>query len=98
MNIPRQVKYSASEQLQAMASQWADNKAITIIGCVGINKAAEIRKEIEAQIKAEGYRLPRSSIVPMRYVIDYFNIDINYLKKLAKLEQEKSPVNEAKIE
>ena len=82
--------YSASEQLQAMASQWADNKTITIIGGVGMNRAAEIRKEIEAQIKAEGYRLTRSSIVPMRYVIDYFNIDINYLKRLAELEQEKN--------
>ena len=39
--------YSASEQLQAMASQWADNKTITIIGGVGMNRAAEIRKEIE---------------------------------------------------
>ena len=82
--------YSASEQLQAMASQWADNKTITIIGGVGMNRAAEIRKEIEAQIKAEGYRLPRNAIVPMRYVIDYFNIDINYLKRLAELEQEKN--------
>lgn len=79
--------YSASEQLQAMTSQWADNNAIMIIGGVGLNKAAEIRKEIESQIKAEGYRLPRSSIVPMKYVVDYFKIDVKYLKKLANLER-----------
>lgn len=79
--------YSASEQLQAMTSQWADNKAIKVIGGVGLNKAAEIRKKIEEQIKADGYKLPKSSIVPMRYVIDYFNIDINYLKRLANLER-----------
>lgn len=80
-------KSKASEQLQAMASQWADTNTICIIGSIGKNKAIEIRQEIEEQIKAEGYRLPRQKIVPMRYVIDYFNIDINYLKKLAKLEE-----------
>lgn len=79
--------YSASEQLEAMASQWADNKAIMIIGGVGLNKASDIRREIEKKIKEDGYNLPRNAIVPMRYVINYFNIDINYLKKLASLEK-----------
>ena len=79
--------YSASEQLQAMTSQWANNKSIMIIGGVGLNKATDIRKEIENQIKEDGYRLPRNAVVPMKYVIDYFNIDIGYLKKLAKLER-----------
>ncbi len=86
--MPKRKYYKASDQLKAMTSQWADNKAITIIGGVGLNKAGEIRKEIEEQIKKEGYRLPRNAIVPMRYVIDYFNIDIGYLKKLARLEEE----------
>lgn len=79
--------YSASEQLQAMANQWANNRSIMIIGGVGLNKATDIRKEIENQIKEDGYRLPRNAVVPMKYVIDYFNIDIGYLKKLAKLER-----------
>lgn len=79
--------YSASEQLEAMTSQWADNKSIKIIGGVGNNMAGKIRQEIEEQIKKEGYRLPRSAVVPMKYVIDYFKIDINYLKKLASLER-----------
>lgn len=79
--------YSASEQLKAMASQWADNKAIMIIGGIGLNKASDIRREIEKKIKEDGYNLPRNAIVPMRYVINYFNIDINYLKKLASLER-----------
>ncbi|MBO8461788.1 MAG: hypothetical protein IAA85_03600 [Firmicutes bacterium] len=79
--------YSASEQLEAMTSQWADNKTIMIIGGVGLNKAVDIRKEIEQKIKEDGYNLPRNAIVPMKYVIDYFKIDINYLKKLASLER-----------
>lgn len=79
-------KYTASEQLNAMANQWADNKAICIIGGIGINKAINIRKDIEKKIKEDGYELPKPAIVPMKYVIDYFRIDINYLKRLAKLE------------
>lgn len=80
--------YSASEQLRAMSSQWADNRTIMIIGGVGISKAAVIRKRIEEKIKDDGLNLPRQAIVPTKYVIDYFNIDINYLKRLAKLERE----------
>ena len=80
--------YSASEQLRAMSSQWADNRTIMIIGGVGMSKAVVIRKRIEEKIKDDGLNLPRQAIVPMKYVIDYFNIDINYLKRLAKLERE----------
>lgn len=79
--------YSASEQLQAMSNQWADNNTICIIGGIGVSKAIEIKKSIQEQIKKEGYNLPRQAVVPMKYVIDYFNIDINYLKRLAKLER-----------
>lgn len=86
--------YSASEQLKAMTSQWANNRSIMIIGGVGLNKATDIRKEIENQIKEDGYRLPRNAVVPMKYVIDYFNIDIGYLKKLAKLERGDENVKE----
>ena len=52
-----------------------------------MNKAVTIRKKIEEKIKDDGLNLPRQAIVPMKYVIDYFNIDINYLKRLAKLER-----------
>ena len=65
-------KYTASEQLQAMTSQWADNKAIRIIGGIGLNKAIDVRKEIEHQVKNDGYRLPKHAVVPMEYVINYF--------------------------
>lgn len=80
-------KYTASQQLNAMATQWADLKTICIIGGIGMNKALEIKKAIVEQIENDGYRVPRQSVVPMRYVIDYFGIDINYLKRLAKLER-----------
>lgn len=80
-------KYKASEQLEAMASQWATNDDIRIIGGVGINRAIQIRKEIEELVKSDGYRLPTYAVVPMEYVINYFHININYLRKLARLER-----------
>ena len=64
-----------------------DNKAIKVIGGIGINKAIDVRKEIEHQVKNDGYRLPKQAVVPMEYVINYFHININYLKKLAKIER-----------
>ena len=85
--MAKYLKHKASEQLLAMTDQWADTNAICTIGNIGKGKAIQVRQEIEEQIKQEGYRLPRQKIVPMRYVIDYFKIDINYLKKLAKLEE-----------
>lgn len=80
-------RYSASNQLRAMANQWADNHSIMIIGGIGLNKAIQIRKIIENDIKEEGYALPKPAVVPMKNVIDYFRIDINYLKRLARLEK-----------
>lgn len=78
---------SASRMLNVMAKQWATNDDICKIGNVGSNKAIEIRRAIENEIKKNGYNLPRQSIVPMKNVIEYFQIDINYLKKLASLER-----------
>ena len=80
-------KYSASDQLRAMSNQWANNQSIMIIGGIGLNKAIQVRKNIENDIKKDGYILPKPAIVPMKNVIDYFKIDINYLKKLAKLDR-----------
>lgn len=77
----------ASEMLNVMAKQWATNDDICKIGNIGTNKALEIRRAIESEIKKNGYNLPRQSIVPMKNVIEYFQIDINYLKKLASLER-----------
>ncbi len=81
-------KYTVTDQLSAMTSQWADNATICIIGGVGMNKAIKIRQEIENQVKKDGYRLPKQAVVPMKYVIDYFNIDIAYLKRLLRIERE----------
>lgn len=53
------------------------------LGCVGKNKALEIKREIQDQAGANGYFLP-NNLVPMEYVIDYFKINITHLNKVCK--------------
>lgn len=74
-------KLTAQEILNILDSQWADKKAIKQIGYVGDNKAWEIMNKIRANLENEGYYLPRG-LVPMEKVVEYFKININYLKKL----------------
>lgn len=76
-------RLTANELLDALNSQWATVQDIKLIGSVGSNKAYEIKDEIRKQVEADGYRLP-NNLLPMSYVIDYFKINISYLKKVAK--------------
>jgi ABC-type polar amino acid transport system ATPase subunit len=75
-------KLTANELLDAVNSQWASVDDIMLIGSVGINKARLIRNVIEREINESGFILPKR-LVPMAKVIDYFKIDINFLKKVA---------------
>jgi len=72
----------AEKILNIIGKQWASSKDIQIIGSVGINKAYEIRKEIATELETQGYNLPHN-LVPMEKVVDYFKININYLKKVS---------------
>jgi len=74
---------TANELLDVLNKQWASTKDIKAIGCVGNNKAYEIKDEIRKQVEADGYKLP-NNLLPMSYVIDYFKINISYLKKVAR--------------
>lgn len=76
-------RISANEVLDIVSNQWAGTNEIMQIGCVGKNKALEIKKEIQVQADTNGYFLPKN-LVPMEYVIDYFKINIPYLKKVCK--------------
>ena len=55
----------------------------------GRDKARQIRKEIEADIKESGKKLlvGKEKKVPMSKVIDYLNLDIDYVAKMAMLEK-----------
>ena len=80
---------NASELLELLKQQWATTKDIKMIGRVGNNRSQLIKKEIVADLDSKGYKLPYG-LVPMESVIDYFNININYLKKITGVKNEKN--------
>ena len=74
-------KITAKTMLEIVAQQWASTKDIMIIGACGKNKALIIKRDIKSSLEAQGYYLPKN-LVPMEKVIDYFKININYLRKV----------------
>ncbi len=76
---------SAIELLDLILSkQWADSNDLMKISGKCRNYADKDKREITEQLKKQGYRLPRS-LVPMEAVVDYYKININYLKKIANI-------------
>ena len=72
----------ADEVLELMTHIWANTKDIQSIGCVGYNKALEIKREIRAQMIDDGWIFPRN-YVAMEYVMKYFNQDEKRLRKIS---------------
>ncbi len=77
------------ELFKTLSKQWANVNDIKKIGSCGRDNAANIRDNIISKVKNDGYNLPTSKekIVPMIYVIDYFNLDIDYISKMAQNEK-----------
>ena len=75
---------SADKMLELISKQWANVDDIMKIGSVGKNKAQSIKKEIVTNC-VDNKKLPYG-LVPMEKVIEYFHINISYLKKVQKKE------------
>lgn len=74
---------SADKMLEVLNSQWATIQDIMLVGSLGRNKARDIKNEIARKIESEGKKLP-NNLVPMEEVIDYFNINVEYLVNINK--------------
>lgn len=70
----------ATEILEIAGQQWATTKDIQMIGSIGLNKALEIKKEIRKKQLDRGDNLPTKNFVGMQEVLDYFKIDLNFLR------------------
>ena len=77
---------NAEELLELINQQWATTTDITKIGQCGRDKAVKIKSEIKSQL-GNNYYLPNGR-VPMEKVVEYFNININYLKRIKNLNKE----------
>ena len=70
--------------------QWANVNDIKQLCGNGRDKARRIRNEIESDIIKSGKKIlcGKEKKVPMSKVIDYLNMDIDYIAKMAMLEKE----------
>ncbi len=76
---------SASELLKLISEkQWANSTDLMKISGKCRNYADKDKREIIEQLEKQGYRLPRG-LVPMDVVVDYYKINITYLKKVANI-------------
>ena len=77
------VRASANEMLDVLNKQWLDTKDIKLLASVGIEKARKIKNEIISTLEDDNYFLP-SGLVPSEKVVEYLNLNVKYLKKIAK--------------
>ena len=77
------------EMINILSKQWANANDIKTIASCGRDKAILIRNNIFDDIRKNGINLPtaKQKLVPMKNVIDYFNINIEHIYSMAKKEK-----------
>ena len=73
---------TANETLDLISKQWCNLQDLMKLAQVGRNNALKIKKEIKEKLIKQGYRLP-NHLIPMKEVVDYLDININYLENRA---------------
>jgi len=79
IEIERRQNMTANETLDLISKQWCDLNDLMRLAQVGRNSALKVKKEIKTKLTNQGYRLP-NHLVPMKEVVDYLDININYLE------------------
>lgn len=78
-----------NELFKTISKPWLDIHDIKLIADCGRDTATEILKNIINDIYNQGKKLPKTKrkIVPSEYVIDYFNINIDFVSQMAQKEK-----------
>ena len=74
---------TASETLDLISKQWCDLQDLMKLGQFGRNTALKIKREIKNKLVNQGYKIP-NHLVPMKEVVDYLDINVNYLESRVK--------------
>lgn len=69
----------AQETLNLISKQWCTLEDLMALGEFGRNSALKVKREIKSKLINQGYKIP-SHVIPMKEVVDYLNININYLE------------------
>lgn len=75
---------NSKELLKLIDKQWATRTDVQKIANVGQSKASKIFTIIYEKLKKENWYLQNTRLIPMSQLVDYLNIDIDYLKKIRK--------------
>ena len=70
---------NAKETLNLISKQWCTLEDLMALGEFGRNSALKVKREIKNKLINQGYKIP-SHVIPMKEVVDYLNININYLE------------------
>jgi len=74
---------TASETLDLIAKQWCNVDDLMKLGQFGRNSALKVKREIKNKLVRQGYKIP-NHLVPMKEVVDYLAINVNYLEARLK--------------
>lgn len=69
----------AQETLNLISKQWCTLEDLMVLGEFGRNSALKVKRDIKNKLINQGYKIP-SHVIPMKEVVDYLNININYLE------------------
>ena len=76
------------ELFNLISKPWSGTKEISLIAYCGRDRATKIRNIIEQQILKEGKVLPngKTILVPTKKVIEFLDLDEDYIINMAKYE------------
>ncbi len=74
---------TAEETLSLISKQWCNLEDLMALGQLGRNSALKIKREIKSKLTKQGYKIP-NHLIPMKEVVDYLDININYLESRTK--------------
>lgn len=78
----------AQETLNLISKQWCTLEDLMALGEFGRNSALKVKREIKNKLINQGYKIP-SHVIPMKEVVDYLNININYLESRVQARRQK---------
>lgn len=75
---------NAKDTLILISKQWCTINDLKKLSSLGNNNVYKLKKEIQDDLEAKGYILPKG-LIPMCEVVKKLKIDIDYLNKLSNL-------------
>ena len=73
----------AEETLELVSKQWCTLQDLMVLGQFGRNSSLRVKREIKNRLIKQGYKIPHH-VVPMKEVVDYLDININYFESRVK--------------